>query len=188
MPRWDHSPLKSVEILIKIKWIAALFKNDRICPDVVHILPNSPDRDNTMIRQWTDDDGRYPLDKCRNIGMIKYCRNVVLSPSAVLHCIWHCQESIVSCSVIVGNLTWASLPNSVLITGLSRTVLTKLVHINGQDAIWDQSAKTHQWNFFLYHTRSQDTVMNFNLPFNLSTWCNLKNCSHKIFTYLNDYC
>lgn len=36
----------------------------------------------------------------------EYCRNAILSQSAVPHCKWLCMDSIVLCSVIGATLSW----------------------------------------------------------------------------------
>ena len=79
-------------------------------------------------------------------GMIRYCRNVILSRSALSHCKRLCLVSVVLYSVVVGTLTWVSLTNFVLITGLFRNGFGKKRF--AIDKIWMQSGLNRQKNSY----------------------------------------
>ena len=92
----------------------------KIRPSLSRLRPDSTQCNPTEIRQWTDDDGIYPFESVDILGMIRYCRNGILSRSSLSHCKRLCLVSVVLYSVIVGTLRWVSLANFVLITGLFR--------------------------------------------------------------------
>ena len=111
------------------------------------LRPDSTECNSTDIRQWPDSEPTltevFRLKTVGKLEMIRYCRNVILSRSAISHCKRLCMVSVVLYSVTVGTLTWLECrTNFVLMTGLFQNGSAKTVgNRQDLDAIWTQSAK-----------------------------------------------
>ena len=123
------------------------------------LRPDSTECNRTEIRQWPDSEPTL-TEVIRSkfvgkLGMIGYCRNVILSLSALSHCKRLCLVSVVLHSVIVGTLTWVSLTNFVLIKGLFRNGFGN----NGSQSIrsgcnLNSICRKQQWQISPDHSRS----------------------------------
>ena len=130
----------------------------KIWPSLSRLRFDSIECNLTDIRQWPDSEPTLTeLIRSKTVGklrMIRYCRNGILSRSALSHCKRLCLVSVVLYSVIVGTLI--SLTNFVFITGLFR---------NGFGKNGSKSTRSG-WN--LDSIGRKTTMKNFSrsLPFN----------------------